>query len=90
MSYNLEASKFKRGDLLTVKTFDGRNAHVWALSFESDLGADVVDSLEEGDVCLCISTSLYFEEYVIVLTHNGSLGYVHEDSLKEISELCVE
>lgn len=88
MKHNLEESRFKRGDLLTVKTVDGRNAHVWTLSFESEIDADVVDSLEEGDICLCISPSPYFKEYIIALTHNGALGYIHEDSLKNINELC--
>ena len=88
MDYNLPASKFKRGDLLVVKTFDGRNAHVWSLSQDSDVNVDVVDSLEDGDVCICITPSPYFKEYIIALTHNGMLGYIHEDSLKNVSELC--
>ena len=69
---------------MIVKTFDGRNASVWSLSDDIEVGVDVVDSLEVGDVCLCISQSSYFDDYVIVLTHNGLLGYVQEDNLIQV------
>jgi len=88
VDYESQHSKFNKGDLLVVKTFDGRNAHVWSLSYASEMDVDVVDSLEDGDVCLCISPSPYFKDYVIALTHNGSLGYIREDCLKDINELC--
>lgn len=90
MDDELQSSKFSRGDLMIVKTFDGRNAHVWSLSYSTEPDVEVIDSLEMGDVCLCITPSPYFKEYVIALTHNGALGYIHEDSLKNANELCVE
>lgn len=85
----IQCKKFNKGDMLVVKTFDGRNAHVWSMSYVPNPDVDIVDSLEDGDVCLCISHSPYFKGYAIVLTHNGFLGYVHEDCLKDINELCV-
>jgi len=84
-------SRFVRGELLVVSTFDGRNAIVWSMSTGSKsegVDIDVIDSLEDGDICLCITPSPYFEEYVIVLTHNGVLGYVQETCVKKVSELC--
>lgn len=81
MQHEIQKTRFSRGDLMVVKTFDGRNARVWSLTDNIEVGVDVVDSLEAGDVCLCISQSSYFNDYVIILTHNGLLGYVQEDSL---------
>lgn len=79
----------KVGDLLAIDTVGGINTIVWSLSKENDLDVDAVDSLEQGDLCLCIDPDPFFKGYVIVATQNGVMGYVCDSHVALVNSLKV-
>jgi len=72
----ISATDLKIGDLLAVDSIDGINTTVWTLNRDDTMDVEAVDSLEPGDLCVCIDPEPFFKGYVIVVTHNGILGYI--------------
>lgn len=79
--------QLQTGDLLAVNTVDGINTVVWALGQESELDVEAVDSLEPGDLCICIDPDPFFKGYFIVATHNGVLGYICDNHVVLVQSL---
>lgn len=68
--------KLTFGELLVVKTDDGRPALLWAIDVEEYEYQEVVDQVRSGEVVICLDPEMD-SNYVLVMSPRCIPGYIH-------------